>query len=447
MKRYIIAAIFLAVASLQAQDTIRFSLKEAVAFAEKNSPVYQNIQTDVSLSRETVKQVQAMGLPQISGSAGFNQYVQIPGSWAPNFFGGPDQYIFLKFQQKYNATVGVTANQLLWDGTYLLGLKAAQEYVNLSQLMVAKTKLELQTNVAKAYLLALTTAKNIELLNSNLSTLEKSYNDVKALYDEGFAELLDVQRLQLAVSNLKVQKEKLQNAANMTLDLLKLQIGIDMEKPMVLTDKIETVDTEIALSQPVSTEFSINNRIEYKIINQGLTLSKMDEKRYKLGYLPTLVGFVSHQRTANRSEFNFFESNLTPNNNFIPATLWGLSLQVPIFDGLKKQSQIASVRLNRMKTENDLRNFTNAATMENINARNAYLTNLKQTEEQKKNLDLAKSIYDKANLKFKEGVGSTLEIMQAETDLKAAQTNYLNALYDLVVSKIDLKKSTGENIL
>lgn len=446
MKRSILALIALVSLSLHAQDTARFSLKDAIAYAEKNSPTYQNSQTDVAIANQTVRLVQSSGLPQVNASASYQEYLQIPGSWIKNFAGPSPEYIFLKFQQKYYAAGSIGLNQLLWDGTFLLGLKAAKEYVNMSQLLVAKTKTDLHNNVAKAYLMALTTSKNIALINSNLVTLEKSLHDITALHDEGFAESLDVQRLELAVSNLTVQKQKLMNAADVTINLLKFQIGMPMDSALVLTDDLESVDRSIATAETANNNFDLHNRLEYQLLSQTLKLSAMDERRYQLGYFPTLVGFLQHQATTNRSQFNFFQGNLTPNNNFVPATLYGLNLTIPVFDGFRKSAQIQDVRLRRMKTQNDLRTFENVAEMEYLNAKRTYDVNLRMAETQKKNLDLAKEIYEKANAKFKEGVGSSMEIVQAENDLKSAQTNYLNALYDLVISKLDLKKAKGEDL-
>lgn len=423
------------------------SLKQAIDFAEKNSPTFLNSQTDVDIARQTVKTITAAGLPQINASAGYTDYLQIPGSWAPNFLGGPPDFLFFQFQQKYTANGAIGVNQLLFDGTYFLGLRAAKDYVDLTQTLVSKSLTDLHMNVAKAYLLALTTAKNMELINSNILVLEKSLKDVSALYDEGFAEKLDVQRLQLALSNLKIQKEKLSNASSVTVNLLKLQIGYDVNLSLVLTDDIETINKDIPLADATGNSFNVKNRIEHKLLNQSIGLSFMDEKRYKLGYFPSLVGYLQHQRTTNRSAFNFFESNLPINNQFVPATLWGLNLSIPVFDGFRKQSQIADVRLRREKTMNDLKNFENAANLEYNNAKMSYDINLKQAADLKLNLDLAKEIYEKSNIKFNEGVGSSLEILQAEADLKNAQTNYMNALYDLTVSKLELKKSIGANII
>jgi outer membrane protein TolC len=292
--------------------------------------------------------------------------------------------------------------------------------------------------------MALTVKKNIEMVNSNLLMLEKSLADVEKLNAEGFAEKLDVQRLKLAVSNLKVQKEKLLAAADATLNLLKLQMGFDVNKQIELTDDLESIDKNIpALT---STEFDVKNRIEFKMINQGLSLSQLEEKRYKVGKFPTLVGFFQHQQSTQRPEFNFFQSNLTPNNNWVPSSAFGLSVQMTLFDGFRAKSSIAEIRLKRQKTVNDLYNFTNAANLEYNNAVKNYNTSTQLVELQKENMDLAKEIYTKANLKYKEGVGSSLEVVQAENDLKTAQANYLNAIYDLVIAKIDLKKANGTEI-
>lgn len=447
MKRLSLLFAFMASAMIYAQETSTLSLSQAIAYAEKNSPVLQNAQTDVEIARQTVNTIKSSGLPQVNASAGYSDYIQIPGSYVKNFLGGNPEYLFFRFQQKYAANATIGLNQLLFDGTFFIGLKAAQDYVNLSQTFEIKSLNDLHMAVAKAYLLALTTAKNIDLINSNLSTLEKSLKDVTSLNEEGFAEKLDVQRLQLAVSNLKIQREKLLNAVVITQNLLKLQIGMDISNNIQLTDDLETVNGSIPLAETVSNSFDAKKRVEYQLLNQSLGLSFLDEKRFKYGYFPTLVGYLQHQQTTNRSEFNFFKSNLTPNNDFIPSTIWGLSLNIPVFDGFRKRSQIMDVRLRREKTMNDIRNFENAAKLEYSNSKLTYEVNLKQAEELKLNLDLAKEIYDKSNIKFNEGVGSTLEIVQAENDLKTAQTNYMNALYDLVVSKLELKRATGESIL
>lgn len=431
---------------LQGQDTLNIRLSDALDYGEKNNTTLQNANTDIEISKQAVNQVTAVGLPQVGVNASFLQYTQIPGNWVKNFFPSPGapEYVFLQFQQPIASNATLSMNQLIYSGTFLLGLKAAREVMNISKTMAVKTKQDVALNISKAYLMSLTLQKNITLLNSNIALLEKSLSDVKALNKEGFAEKLDVQRLEFSLTNLKVQKEKLMLAYTASLNLLKLQMGMPIQNPILLIDDLETLDKTI----PVGNEsFDVKNRMEYQLLNQSLSISFLEEKRYKVGRFPTLVGFLQHQQTTQRPEFNFFRSNLTPNNNWVPSTSIGLNLSMSLFDGLKSKAAIADVKLRRNKTLNDLKTFQNAAGMEYENALKTYQTQLEMVAVQKQNVQLATQIYSNTVFKYKEGVGSALELLQAETDLKTGQANYLNALYDLVMAKIDLKKALGQEIL
>ncbi|MBM3920235.1 MAG: TolC family protein [Sphingomonadales bacterium] len=442
----IIATVSVFSTHIKGQDTLKMSLSDALKYAESNSTAIQNAATDVEISRQAVNQVTAAGLPQIGVNAGFMQYLQVPGNWVKNFVpsAGAPEYIFLRFQQPIASNATVSMNQLIYSGTFLLGLKAAREVIDLSRTMAGKTRNDVALGVSKAYLMALTLQKNITLINSNITLLEKSLSDVKALYKEGFAEKLDVQRLEFSLTNLKVSREKLLLASNAALNLLKIQIGMQVASPLILTDDLETLDKTI----PVGDEsFNINNRFEYQLLNQSLSISFLEEKRYKVGKYPTLVGFLQHQQTTQRPEFNFFNSNLTPNNSWVPSSAFGLNLSMTLFDGLRAKAAIADVKLRRSKTINDLKTFQNAANMEYENALKTYQTQLEMVAVQKQNVQLANNIYNNTVFKYKEGVGSALEMLQAETDLKTGQANYLNALYDLVMAKIDLKKALGNDLL
>jgi outer membrane protein TolC len=189
--------------------------------------------------------------------------------------------------------------------------------------------------------------------------------------------------------------------------------------------------------------FNPNTRLEYQLLNQSILLNEMDKKRYQMGYIPQIVGFYQHQETTQRPEFNFFQSNLTPNNNWVPSNAIGLSMRLTVFDGLKTPAKLREIDHKIEKGQNDLNQFENAAWLQYQNAKRSYELNLTQAEIQKESLDLAQDIYNKSLLKFKEGVGSSLEVTQAETELKTAQNNYLNAIYDLVLSKVDLKTAYG----
>jgi len=460
-KRIFFACAILAISNAQAQTVdstgvasvtapsakAGMSLKEAINYALQNNPELKKSKFDVSISRETVKQTVAIGLPQVTASGGYQHYNRIPGNWIKNFAPTPGapEYIFLQFQQQVNSSGTIGVNQLIFDGSYLVGLKATKQFVDMSKFLEAKTEYDVQVNVSKAYLMVASTRMNIGLLENNIAVLEKSTADVKALFEEGFAEELDYQRLQLSLNNLKVQKQKLENTVDMLLNVLKLQMGMDLTENLELSDDIESIDAYIRMSDIANTSsWTPSLRPEFQVLNQAITLGKLDKKRYQMGYLPKLVGFYQHQQMTMRPEFNFFESNLTPNNNWVPSDLFGLQIQWTLFDGLSAQSKIREVQYKIDKAEVDLKSFENAASMEWKNAQNTYNVQLQQAALQKENMDLAQDIYDKTQIKFQEGVGSTLEMAQAESELKNSQINYLNAVYDLVLAKIDYHKAIGK---
>jgi len=448
MKKYLIVFVVGSIGMLKAQtsSTVKMSLKQAIENAESNNIDVRKSSTDVLIANETVKQTAAIGLPQISASAGYNQYLTIPGQYIKNFSPAPPEYIKLTFAQKLSSNAGISANQLIFDGSYLVALKATNEFLNMSTLLNAKSKNDVQFNVAKAYLMVATTEKNITVVDANIAVLEKSLKDLKEVNKEGFAEKLDVQRLSLALGNLNIQKEKLTNAVSMLKNVLKLQMGMNINTEIELTDNIEQINEQIKMSEVEKNKFDSKLRIEYQILDQAVRLGNLDKKRYQMGYLPRLVGFYQLQESTNRPEFNFFQSNLPINNSWITSQMFGFQLQLTIFDGLAGASRIRETQLKINKAKLDLENFNNAANMQFNNAQKSYETQLKQAEIQKENLDLAKQIYETASTKYNEGVGSSLEVMQADTDLKTAQNNYLSAIYDLVMAKIDYYQSTGKTI-
>jgi outer membrane protein len=428
-------------------DTLYLNLRQAVEAAEKNNLRYQNARSDISKAEQQVREVKSIGLPQIGATGSFTQYVKIPGRYVPNFFGGGPDFLFIAFQQKYASSLNVQASQLIYDGTYLLGLRAAKEFVNVSRLLAEQNHTEMEFNVCRTYALCLNTAKNLELFEANIKNLSGNLEQIKAIYEAGFAEKLDVDRLQLSLDNLQVQRDKVKAAAEATLNMLKFAIGLDITQAVKLTDNLENLEKSLEVDAGGFSGFKPSARIEHQILRQAVALSHFDEKRYKVGHSPSLSGFIAHQRITNRPEFNFFESNLPINNTWVPATLWGLNLNIPIFDGFRKQSQIRQVQIERSKTLNQISDFENMVGMEYINARQAWLTGMQAVEIQKKNLALAERIYEQVNLKFREGVGSTIEILSAETELKNAQIQYLNALYELSLAKMDLRKATGQTII
>lgn len=423
-----------------------FSLDEAIAYGKSHNTAYLNAGHDVAIAQETVNQTLALGLPQISAAGNYQQYLTVPGSWIKNSFStqpGAPEYIFLQFQQAYTSSANLSVNQLIFDGTYFVGLKASKEFVNLSQLQENLSEQSLKSSITKAYILVASLQKNQEFIQANKAIINQSLQEMRALNKEGFTESLDVQRLELNYRNIVLQEEKLHMGIAMALNALKLQMGYPMNEELSISLNLEELNSSMSSIDAELNNFNPSTRLEYQLLNQSILLNEMDKKRYQMGYIPQLVGFYQHQETTQRPEFNFFQSNLTPNNNWVPSNAIGLSMRLTLFDGLKTPAKLREIDHKIEKGQNDLSQFQNAAWLQYQNAKRSYELNLTQAEIQKESLDLAQDIYNKSLLKFKEGVGSSLEVTQAETELKSAQNNYLNAIYDLVLSKVDLKTAYG----
>lgn len=452
MKRLFITTVVLCFSGMFiSAEEKSFTLQEAVRYAMAHSPSIDNAKKDVQLSKEKVNEIKAIGLPQVNASGNFMQNMRIPVQIIPNFTnnflppGAPRgaEFIELAFAQKYTAMSNIQLTQLLFDGSYLVGLQASRDVVNLYEILENRSTIEIENNVSKAYLLALLMKENVKMLEGNLTSIRKTLEQTTAINQQGLIEKLDVDRLTLTKNNLEIQFAKLKMQADITEKLLKFQMGMPIQEPIVLSDQLEKLMAE--MNQDFSQEtLAINNRVEYKLLNKQIDLLKLDEKRYKMAYLPSLAFVLNQQFASYRSEFNFFDSNLPPNNRFIPSNYWALGLQVPIFDGLKKEAQRSQARLNREKAENDRLNFENAANLDAAQSQVKYSSSKSMLKQQQASKELAMNIYQTTLKKFQAGVGSSFEYTQAETELTNANGNYLNAVYEVLVSQLELKKALGK---
>ncbi|MDX5321019.1 MAG: TolC family protein [Bacteroidota bacterium] len=419
-------------------DPSIFNLQQAVDYALKNNPTLQNAVIDVEIARKKVKETTGLGLPQINASVDYNGQPLIPTSVVPNFIdpNGPP----LEFQMgiSHSGTAKVTASWLLLDGTYFLGLKAAKEYVEFASRMRANSETETRVNVTTAYYMALIADQTVASIDTNLLSLEKALYDTRALYDNGFVEKIDVSRLELQVNNLKIQRQRMNDQRNLAYRILKFQMGMDVNAPITLTDNLPAL-MGVSGTQDTTAQVKYGNRSDYQVLAQSQVLNNLNVRRYQMGYLPSLSTFGSHQQNTFATDGNFSDLG----NKFYGGTMWGLTLRVPIFSGFQRQAQVQQARLETIKTRNDLKNMERVIDNEVFQARNNYITTIQTVENQLKNYELSKEIQQIAQSKFEEGLGSSLEVSTANSDLLQAETNYLSAVYDMLVAELQYKKALG----
>jgi len=450
MKQLTIFALCVFALSANAQ-TQQLSLEKALSMAMQQNADVINAALDVQGSKEEVKSFIATGLPQISATGNFTHNVQIAAQQLPDFI-SPAVYGVLiqeglltpdKFQAgqpqtvQFGAPSSITAmanlNQLLFDGTYFLGLKAAKQYVKMSELVQENTEITVSNTVKKAYYAALITGQNADLLQESLENLNKTLKETKAMYDAGFVEKLDVDRLEFAKSNLETQINNIQVQKQIMMYMLKVSIGMDVNTPIELTE-------ELVLPGSIeANNYSVDSRIETKIIQQKMVLDSLNIKRYKVGYYPSLRLNASYQQNtfAESAEFKGL------GNTWNPGTWYGINLSVPIFDGFYKKAKISQAKVEYAKDKNTLQNTRNQLMYQVEQARLNFEIKKRNLENQEKNKALASEIYKTSKIKFDEGVGSSFELIQAETDKTDAEVAYSNALYELIVAFIDLETALG----
>ncbi|HOS47631.1 MAG TPA: TolC family protein [Bacteroidia bacterium] len=440
MKKILTLCIFLqSVMILQAQDSKNsFTLKQAVDYALTNQQNVKNAMLDEKIAQRKVDELVGIGTPQISGEADFNKFIEIPTSFVPaEFFGGnAGEFYGVKFGQPYTASAGVTATQLLFDGSYLVGLQASRTYRELSKKATAQTKTETAINVSKAYYGALVSDARLEIIQANIDRVTKLFSDTKALNQNGLVEKIDVDRIELSLNNLKVEKEKITRFKDLSYALLKFQMGFDPHQPITLSDKL---DESVLQNVVIADSVDASKRPEFALATVQRKLQELDLKRYKSTYYPSLVAFGSASYNASRNEFNIFNTDY----KWYPTVVAGLKLSIPIWDGLQKQAKISQARLSLEKVDNSISLLKNSFALEYESARSNYENNLSSLKTVKKNQELATEISRVSKIKYDNGVGSSLELVDAESSVKEADANYFNTLYDAIISKIDLEKTLG----
>jgi len=444
-KKVIFPLLFIGVGitSVNAQDAgsqnqTSFTLQQAIDYSIKHSPNYLNAEYDVQNADYKRKELLGVGLPQVNGSVDLKDYLEIPTSLIPgDFVGQPGIFIPVKFGTKYNATAGLSASQLIFSSDYIVGLKAAKELINLAKINVYRSKTELAASVSKAYYNVLVNTERVKLLDANMERLKKAFDDTKAFNQQGLVEQIDVERLEVQYNNLATEKEKTLRLIGLSVNMLKFQMGYKIGESITLSDSL----TISSADQPTlgGGKIDLSNRPDFQLLQLQQKLYHIDVKRQRLGYLPTLSAYGSYQYNAQRQKFDFFDQS----QKWFKVAVIGGTLNFSLFDGLQRHNRIQQAKIAILKGENQIKNLELAAELETKVAEISYENAFVSLQTQKRNMDLAQHVFDVAQKKYEQGVGSNLEVTTAQSSLKEAQTNYYNSVYDMLVAKIDYQKAIG----
>lgn len=456
---YIFSGITAAVAQQQTNNPVEhaFSAKEAVEYALKNSSLVKNALLDIKLQEAQNKEITAAALPKLSanGSASYNPKVAvqtIQDFISPAVYGvlkennvkdgngnpiqPPSQYAYfpIGFGAKWSGQAGVDFQQLLFDGQVFVGLQARKASIKNATLTAEVTQEQIKANVYKIYYQLVVGKRQIGTLDANIENVQKLLHDTREIYKNGFAEQLDVDKVQVQLINLQTQRLKAENQLEAGFEGLKFLMQMPSQDQLILTD---TLSDEELKSDILSEDYQYENRKEYQQLETLMELGKYNIKRYQLAKIPTLSLGANFSESGQWQEFNFFKGPYY-NSSYI-----ALRINISLFDGGAKNAQIQQAKINLRKMENNLDMLKYSIDNDVKQARILMKSALTTMDAQKRNIDLAQQVYNTTKLKYEQGLGSNLEISTAQTELITAQNNYYSALYDAIISKIDFLKASG----
>ncbi len=429
--------------SMASAQSLTLSLLDAQQMAIDSSYATRNARFNTAKKRKEVKDVLANGLPQINGTAELQDYLEIPTQAVPaEFFGGEaGEFATVQFGTKYNLTAGISATQLIFDGTYLVGLKASRTVVELTTNQELKSEQEIKFNVAEAYHTVLLAVENLKILQENLDNIQKTLDDTQALYDNGLTEQQDVDQIKLNRNQIQINIDRTQQFLDVSRKTLNFLIGIDLERNVTLTDNIENLVLMSNDEKYLQLEPELNTHPDYLIAKSNLEIQGLTVDGNKAAYYPSLSGFFNYQQSALRNEFNFTDSN----QDWYPTSIIGLRLNVPIWSSLQRKARVQQAEIGFEQSVMQLEQTEENLKLGVDRARSSYENALKTWENQKESIELARSISDKTNLKYKEGLASSFELNVADSQLLNEQTKYIQAAMDLLTAKQNLDRALNIN--
>ena len=421
-----------------AQTRNEFTAKQTVDYGLKNAVQVKNALLDILVQEQYNRDVTSAAYPRINATGTFNDYLNIPTSLLPGeiFGGAPGTFIPVKFGTKYSSSAGVSLSQILFDGQVFVGLQARKTSIDFRKKAAEVTEENIKANIYKVYYQLVVSKTQVELLDSNISRLQKLDHDTREIYKNGFAEKLDIDKLTVQIANLETEKMKVLNSITYGYNGLKVLIGMPFKDTLVLIDSLS--DNQLKTDVLSTSDYKYNERKDFQLLELNSQLNTYNIKRYKLSQIPTLNFNANYSKQAQRSKFDFLNGG-----DWFTTSYIGLNLSIPIFNGFSTKAKIAQAKLALQQTENQIEGLKLTIDNEVEAGKNNFAVATATMDNQKRNMALAELVYEQTKKKYEIGTGSATEINTAQVDLKTAQSNYINSLYDAIIAKVDLLKALG----
>ncbi len=446
----------------QAPDSV-MSLQQAIDYALEHNHDVQKAELEVLKAKKKVWETTAIGLPQVSASGAYSYMLTVPdaleqfsslgdmfgpiyqaigtnstalveaGLLDPNAVpqGSPDAggETTSTDDLRTTATLDVSVSQLIFNGSYIVGLQASKTYKQLSKYMEQQSIVDLKETVTNAYAGVLIAKESMQVLDEILKATQESIKEMEAMYEEGFVENTDVDQLRLTAATIETNKKNLELQTKIAKEMLKLSLGMDLEHPLQLADDLDAVMSENNVTTAKDFDFDVTQNINYQLLDTQEKLKELDVKNVKAEFLPTVAAFYNHQENFNDKAFNLQ-----------PPDVVGVNVEIPIFTSWGRMSKLKQREIELEQTRHDKANAANGLKIQYRNTLNQYLTALNTYGNNKSNMDLAKRIYEKTQVKYKEGVSTSFDLSQAQSQYLQAQSNYFQSIMKLIEAKTSLDK-------
>ncbi len=422
-------------------QNMSFSLEEAIAYAEQHAYEVVSAGYEMQQAKKKIWETIAIGLPQVNVAANYNDNLELATALLPaEIMGGAKgEYFEVQFGQQYTTDATISATQLIFDGSYLVGVKASKVFYKLSEDKMEKVKQTIKEGVMQAYFFVLTAEENEKTLQENLTASRKTYEEARAYFEEGLREDTDADQAALAVTKIEQKVEEAKRGIIVARMTLKYLLGINVDNPIKLNSKLEDlVNTTLLIEK--KNEVKLKNHIDYRILETQRKTQDLLVKKEQSMYLPTLSAFYRYGKNVASNEWNVFEST----NKWFSSSVVGLKFSLPVFSSGMRHSKVVQQKLGLELIEHQMSQKLQEMEKQKRLAENDLATAKANYLTSVEGKNLAKKIYEKTKLKYTEGVSNSFELTQNEQQYLQAHATYIGAVLELLKADVAYKKALGE---
>lgn len=414
-----------------------FTLEQAITFALENNRMAKNAGFDIEAAKKQKWETTATGLPQIDANIDYQNWLKQQISLIPaEFLGGPPgEFVEVAFGTKQTVTTNATVNQLLFDGSYLVGLQSAKVFLEISENAKVKTDLEVRKAVINAYGNVLLSAETLNILENNIAVVQKNLDETYKIFQNGLEEEESVEQLEITLSSLKSSSKNVTRLKKLAHQMLNITLGIDINSDILLIDNLETLTAENIVLDLLNSEENIEETIDYRIAFNDKTTKELLLKLEKSKFLPTMNAFINGGYVGYSEEFTYLDSD----QRWLGSSMVGVNMKIPIFSSFGRNAATQRAKINLDMANEDLTEVEQQLKLQIATAKSDYQFAIEDYQNKKQNLNLAERIETKNQTKFFEGIASSFDLRQAQTQLFSAQQDYLQAMIDIINKKAALE--------